>query len=135
MQIASSEHTGITAYSNLRKRALIIRKLPAFQRCHMNCYFAPYSFTHYALQLLIKTGLGQVSVHTMQIWPEPRLSPNPDQGQVSLGRAQVFHTHTSMGQVQVFENWGRAWASFCSVDTALNIELCEEGTCTDGRNV
>ena len=32
-------------------------------------------------------------------------SPTQNLGQVSLGRAQVFCVHTSMGQAQVFETW------------------------------
>ena len=50
-------------------------------------------------------------------------SPTQNLGQVSLGRAQVFRAHTSMGQAQVFENLGRAWASLCSVDTAIETKL------------
>ena len=47
-------------------------------------------------------------------------SPTQNLGQVSLGRAQVFRLHTSMGgQAQVFENLGRGWASLCSVETAI----------------
>ena len=71
-----------------------------------------------------KTWAWPMLVWTRKTWARPRLTwprPSPTQnlGQVSLGRAQVFRVHTSMGQAQVFENLGRAWASLCSVDTAV----------------
>ena len=37
-----------------------------------------------------------------------------------------------MGQAQVFENLGRAWASLCSVDTAIVVGPVQTGTERNG---
>ena len=71
----------------------------------------------------MKTGLGPSCCPHYTNRGSPTPSPTQNLGQVSIGRAQVFRVHTSMGQAQVFDNLSRAWASLCSVDTAYDIAL------------
>ena len=92
----------------LRKRALIIRKLTAFERFHINCYFSPHSFTDFTYAIANQNRARPKFLSTLY-----KSGPSPTQ---NLG--QVFRVHTRMGQAQVFENLGRAWASLRSVDTA-----------------
>ena len=86
----------------------------------VDCYCPPHSFTDYAYAIANQTRALPKFLSTLC-----KSGPSPTQnlGQVSLGRAQVFRVHTSMGQAQVFENLGRAWASLCSVDTAIDNSL------------
>jgi len=88
-----------------------------FTRIVISCHIA----SHYTpTRLLMKKGLGpSFLAHTLPIGARPRPSPTQSPRQVSLGRAQVFRVHTGMGQAQVVDNLGRAWASLCSVDTAI----------------
>ena len=89
------------------------------------CYCPPHSFTDYAYAIANQTRTRPKFLSTLR-----KSGPSPTQnlGQVSLGQAQVFRVHTSMGQAQVFENLGRAWASLCSVDTAIDQA---QGICTE----
>ena len=87
----------------------------------MNCYCPPHSFTDYAYEIANQTRARPKFLSTLR---KSGPSPTENLGQVSLGRAQVFRVHTTMGQAQVFENLGRAWASLCCVDTAIVAEIC-----------
>ena len=91
----------------------------------MNCYCPPHSLTDYAYAVANQTRARPKFLSTLRK-SGPRPSPTQNLGQVSLGRAQVFRVHTSVGQAQVFENLGRAWASLCSVDTAIDTKESQQ---------